>query len=533
MGKCFVPNCKSGYKSCKEKFSLFKPPVHAEKLAAWRRAIPREDRVLSLKDLVCERHFAPHFVVKTWSAEFNGHLLMQGDRRATLAKDAVPSVFDGCSAYLTKQVKPPRKPAKRKANTSELPAKSRRVSPGDGESTQSAAGAVVSHDNLPEDDDNTPESSRKNRNGTAELAPSAFDVLFESAQSARLPEPSWAVHRLDMEGIGDVVYSKIAVKQDSVAPTLYISKAVHIKSDRSVNVLLLGKSVKPASVAISATVTTLSDVEQAVNAVKAIKNSKLKREHWIADIAKRRIDILVHPTVLDEKYWQLLHFPRVFFYRRIEFHAVRKLSRRAGAFIRKAPMAYFTILFLSMVTCAIGFCVINYCSGRGLVNGIQDVVLVLVSTTMLFSYRVPERFQRVLAGRIVLFCWMAGGFQLGVYFQGLLTSSLSSGYVWDADDTIEKLHPRLTSGKVLPCVLKGSYFDRLLLQSDETQGIIGAMAAARRRSPNKNSTVCHTFKECMKKVLGGSHVFLSHEKHGCFVVKHDNRLTFGKDAIHQ
>ncbi|KAM7289596.1 hypothetical protein ISCGN_029725 [Ixodes scapularis] len=262
-------------------------------------------------------------------------------------------------------------------------------------------------------------------------------------------------------------------------------------------------------------------------------NSKREDEHWIADIAKRRIDILVHPTVLDEKYWQLLHFPRVFYYRRIDFYTVRKPSRRAGAFIRKAPMAFFTILFLSMVTCALGFCLINYCSGRGLVNGIQDVVLVLVSTAMLFSYPVPERFQRVLAGRIVLFCWMAGGFQLAVYFQSLLTSSLSSGYVWEADDTIEKLYSRLASGKVLPCVLKGSYFDRLLLQTDDKQGIIGAMAAARRRSSNKNSTVCDTTKECMKKVLGGSHVFLSHEKHECFIAKHGNRLTSGKDTIHQ
>ncbi|XP_077553125.1 uncharacterized protein LOC144167840 [Haemaphysalis longicornis] len=77
MGKCFVRNCNSGYKSCKEKFSLFKPPADAEKLAAWRRAISRKDRVLTRKDLVCERHFASHFVVKTWSAEYNGHILMQ------------------------------------------------------------------------------------------------------------------------------------------------------------------------------------------------------------------------------------------------------------------------------------------------------------------------------------------------------------------------------------------------------------------------------------------------------------------------
>ncbi|KAH9384201.1 hypothetical protein HPB48_026194 [Haemaphysalis longicornis] len=74
-------------------------------------------------------------MVKTWSAKFNGHILMQGERRAALAKDAVPSIFDGCPAYLTEKVRPLRKPVKRKANTSELPAKSHRLSPVNGECT--------------------------------------------------------------------------------------------------------------------------------------------------------------------------------------------------------------------------------------------------------------------------------------------------------------------------------------------------------------------------------------------------------------
>ncbi|KAH8035464.1 hypothetical protein HPB51_005699 [Rhipicephalus microplus] len=166
-----------------------------------------------------------------------------------------------------KEVNPSRKPVKRKANTSELPAKSRRLSPGNGECCHSAANAL---DNPPEGDDNTLDLT-ENRTGIAELRPSAFDVLFESAQSARLPESSWAVHRVDMEGIRDIVYSKMTVKQDSAAANLYISKAVHIKSDMSVNIVLLGKSLKPAAAGLIASVTTLSDVEQVVNAVEAIK----------------------------------------------------------------------------------------------------------------------------------------------------------------------------------------------------------------------------------------------------------------------
>lgn len=116
MGKCFVPFCKTGYKSCKEKYSLFTPPHDPSRLEAWRRAIPRKDRVLQRTDRVCEKHFAPHFITKTWSAEIDGHVLMSGKRRAGLAKDAVPSIFEGAPTYLSKKIKSPRKQVKRHAH---------------------------------------------------------------------------------------------------------------------------------------------------------------------------------------------------------------------------------------------------------------------------------------------------------------------------------------------------------------------------------------------------------------------------------
>ncbi|KAL3211023.1 hypothetical protein MRX96_008526 [Rhipicephalus microplus] len=116
VGKCFVPFCKTGYKSCKEKYSLFTPPNEPSRLEAWRRAIPRKYRVLQRTDRVCEKHFAPHFIMKTWSAEIDGHVLMSGKRRAGLAKDAVPSIFEGAPRYLSKKIKSPRKQVKRQAH---------------------------------------------------------------------------------------------------------------------------------------------------------------------------------------------------------------------------------------------------------------------------------------------------------------------------------------------------------------------------------------------------------------------------------
>lgn len=55
--KCCVPNCNSGYKSCAEKDLANK----------WRRAIPRKDKILTHSDSVCEKHFDPEEIQRTWS----------------------------------------------------------------------------------------------------------------------------------------------------------------------------------------------------------------------------------------------------------------------------------------------------------------------------------------------------------------------------------------------------------------------------------------------------------------------------------
>ncbi|KAM7289575.1 hypothetical protein ISCGN_029704, partial [Ixodes scapularis] len=255
-------------------------------------------------------------------------------------------------------------------------------------------------------------------------------------------------------------------------------------------------------------------------------------ENWISEVRERRIDIMVDRIACTVERWRLVHFPGIFYYGRIVFYTVRKPSRLADEFLREAPTTFFALLFLSMVACAFIFCLINYRSGRKLLNSIQDVVLVFVATVMLFSYPVPQRFEHVLAGRIVLFCWMVGGFSLAVYFQSVLTSSLSSRYGWDADDTIDKLYPKLLSGKVLPCVKRGSFSEHLLLRSDDKQGIINAMAAARQRSPDKNSTQSDTDEGCTDKVGRGSHVLVSFDWSGCHRSKFGNEVIPSKDTIY-
>lgn len=62
MGKKYaVPNCLSGYRSNKEKVSVFSTPKN--KLLEWQRAIPRANRSLEETDLVCAKHFLKEDII--------------------------------------------------------------------------------------------------------------------------------------------------------------------------------------------------------------------------------------------------------------------------------------------------------------------------------------------------------------------------------------------------------------------------------------------------------------------------------------
>ncbi|XP_077491004.1 uncharacterized protein LOC144101745 [Amblyomma americanum] len=93
MVKCFVPNCSTGTGLCTEKRSLFGAPLDDERRAKWNRAIGRPDRELALSDRVCERHFEPHLIIRTWKRVYRGRIIT-GERIPCLTKDAVPSIFE-------------------------------------------------------------------------------------------------------------------------------------------------------------------------------------------------------------------------------------------------------------------------------------------------------------------------------------------------------------------------------------------------------------------------------------------------------
>nr|XP_037285129.1 THAP domain-containing protein 2-like [Rhipicephalus microplus] len=100
---CFVPLCRSGYRSNEEKVSLFTAPTDPARLAEWESKINRADRRLTPKAVVCERHFESGYIERYFQTTVNAR------DKPRLKPDAVPTVFEDYPTHLV-----PKKAVKRK-----------------------------------------------------------------------------------------------------------------------------------------------------------------------------------------------------------------------------------------------------------------------------------------------------------------------------------------------------------------------------------------------------------------------------------
>lgn len=121
---CFVPGCKSGYRSCKEARSIFRAPLEPERLKAWSRNIRRTDRALDHRSVVCDRHFDPRFIERTFRTKINGEIVEIPRDRPQLTKDAIPTIFPEAPKYYTKTL--PKKRKERNLCSQVLPKPKRR-----------------------------------------------------------------------------------------------------------------------------------------------------------------------------------------------------------------------------------------------------------------------------------------------------------------------------------------------------------------------------------------------------------------------
>ncbi|KAL1419978.1 hypothetical protein MTO96_024771 [Rhipicephalus appendiculatus] len=212
---------------------------------------------------------------------------------------------------------------------------------------------------------------------------------------------------------------------------------------------------------------------------------------------------------------------------------VPKRTRASDDFLLSIlPLA--SLLLLSLVAC-VGAILLARKRSESLWQLSQDALLSLLASAFLFSS--PLRSTRS-SNRIVLAAWMAACFSLAAYTQSLLTASATAGARWEADDTLDKIYPKLEAGELLPCVVARTYFDLLLreggLHPSRRRNLIDAMAtaAARRRARTSADDVAVRHHEgCMEKVTKGTHLYFTVTSDLCIYVSDSPHIAKGKEVL--
>ncbi|KAH8027515.1 hypothetical protein HPB51_007065 [Rhipicephalus microplus] len=255
MGKkCFAPRCKTGYKSCTEKLSLFSALREDERLRVWRNAIPRKNRILQSTDHLCERHFEPHLVSKTWEAVYNGNVLCRAHRKASLSKDAVPTIFPDCPSYLSKEKKQRKRPAERRDINGSIKKHRKQI--------QELGDSLLL--DPPESDATASDVLLHDCTSAPLTAVSTFGELFGSPASVELPSTTRGFHRLQVDELRNVVFSELRrVREPQCAADIsHIVpwKLLDINQDMPLSVVLMGRPVSPEVLGFDLEVSTINDI---------------------------------------------------------------------------------------------------------------------------------------------------------------------------------------------------------------------------------------------------------------------------------
>ncbi|CAN7946093.1 unnamed protein product [Ixodes hexagonus] len=259
----------------------------------------------------------------------------------------------------------------------------------------------------------------------------------------------------------------------------------------------------------------------------AFETVSVADHEWMAHLISKRFDVLDANIVFLEHRRVHIFYPAPLYHNEVVYY-VRVTATPYNHMRLNSSLAEFLALLLAAgVVCLVFFCFINHRHRRSLGSDIAGVSMVLTSAVLGFPYPIPGPFERSTFSRTVLFYWMLGGASLTIFFQSLLTSSASHGVFRQADNTEEKLTPKLVAGAVSVCVERSLFHGSLLEQRVNDSDFLGHIARAFRRNPTDKRTAVGCFNLVLKK----THVFLTHERDPCLLAKYEGRIVRGKEAM--
>lgn len=285
--RCFVPFCNTGYRSCKEKFSMFAAPKDDKLLEKWRRAIPKRHRALRTTDYVCEKHFEPELVCKEWTAHYKGHVLVNVPRKkVALSRDAVPTRFPDCTPNFPKTRRRWTKPLVRASLvlSKKIASSVRGPCEGSASDRQSSCESSTAVSGNPAGTAGVfgPGEEQGRCTGTSvKKECSVFSSLLYDIPISFLPAMSWGVHRLELGDEKSVVFSQLKPAQglfsdpssggaSSFAP-FGAPKIVQIDDKMRVRAVFMGKCVDMEQLNYAGQLSTLEDVQSFLQYVDQIK----------------------------------------------------------------------------------------------------------------------------------------------------------------------------------------------------------------------------------------------------------------------
>ncbi|KAH7944116.1 hypothetical protein HPB52_015994 [Rhipicephalus sanguineus] len=180
---------------------------------------------------------------------------------------------------------------------------------------------------------------------------------------------------------------------------------------------------------------------QALPLLNATFHITAVREGMFASaLRNKRVDMMVHSIGLTPDRYQHFHFTANRFGQAV-YYVQKRWKRRVDFFLGVFPWLF--LLALCMVASASCFVLLNIHLGRRALNGLGEVVLALMVTTLSLSAPIRLEHARSLSGRVIMACWMLACFSLTTYTKSLLTASLMTKPVWEADDSLDKMLPKL------------------------------------------------------------------------------------------